>query len=113
MRSFTVTGKLVAAYTASPGRAFLVEIPCFRTSGILVPAGMVSLFTGGAGGAVSAGGAGEGGAAGVCCAKATVAQNRTNRMRLKNFITDSLSTQLAAFRILSEPGTLREVSRSF
>src|SRR5215472_11085751 len=42
MRSFSTYGNVVSAYTGSPSRAFLVEIACFRLSGILVPAGITT-----------------------------------------------------------------------
>src|SRR5208283_1670390 len=41
MRSFSVIGNDVCAYTGSPTCAFLVVMPCFRVSGIFVPAGTV------------------------------------------------------------------------
>src|SRR5260370_26037265 len=42
MRSFSTKGNAVSAYTASPSRAFLVEIACFSSRGILDPAGMTA-----------------------------------------------------------------------
>src|SRR5271167_2854344 len=43
-RLLMTNGNAVSAYTASPSRAFLVEIACFSNKGILVPAGIVIAF---------------------------------------------------------------------
>src|SRR5579859_5738946 len=43
-RSSNTKGNAVCAYTASPSRAFLVEIACARVSGTFDPAGMTAEF---------------------------------------------------------------------
>src|SRR5690348_170302 len=43
-RSSNTNGNAVCAYTASPSRAFLVEIACARVSGTFEPAGMTAEF---------------------------------------------------------------------
>src|SRR5271165_3511058 len=44
MRLFMVMGNEVCAYTGSPARALLVVMPCFKMSGIFLPAGTVTVM---------------------------------------------------------------------
>src|SRR5579872_5037899 len=44
MRSFITKGNAVSAYTASPSRAFLVEIACLSERGTFDPAGISQPF---------------------------------------------------------------------
>src|SRR5579872_2691308 len=44
MRSFITNGNDVSAYTASPSRAFLVEIACLSERGTFEPDGMTQPF---------------------------------------------------------------------
>jgi hypothetical protein len=87
----TTNGKAVSAYTGSPSLAVFVDIACFRDSGTLVPAGMVSV-----GLADSTEGAAGSGAKDDCAAAIPVAVATTSK-------TDMLAT-----RILIEGLPLRD-----
>src|ERR1019366_7412546 len=91
-RSLTTYGKAVSAYTGSPSLAVFVEIACFSDSGILAPAGMVSV--GFSDSTVAAAGFG----AGDVCAAAIA-------------IPASSKTQIEAARILIEHLLSRIISR--
>src|SRR5450631_2623851 len=56
MRSFITNGNAVSAYTASPSLAFLVEMACFSSNGILLPAGITAEFGSGASAGVTSAG---------------------------------------------------------